>query len=252
MKRRRAIFTLVRNESFFLPLWLQYYNRYFAYQDIYVIDHETNDGSTDNLPCNTILLKHEYTNDTIFFTEVLNDFQNKLLRNYQYVVCADADEFIYHENGLDVYIDNLMIPSVTCNGYEIVHKRASEPPLNIHAPILRQRNYWVKSSLYSKPTISSVPSYWSPGLHSSRNAGPKDDNLILLHLKRVDYNIALEKNKRNASTNLSQYEIVHNLGYQFWITGDRFENWFDNDFYGGYTSANIELIPDSIKEKFPI
>ena len=37
---------MVYNEAVFLPIWLRYYSRFFAPDDIYVLDHESTDGST--------------------------------------------------------------------------------------------------------------------------------------------------------------------------------------------------------------
>ena len=39
--RAAAIVTIVQNEPVILPIWLRYYSRYFAAEDIYVLDHET-------------------------------------------------------------------------------------------------------------------------------------------------------------------------------------------------------------------
>ena len=45
--RRRAVLTIVHNEPVFLPIWLRFYSRFFAADDIYVLDNDTTDGSTD-------------------------------------------------------------------------------------------------------------------------------------------------------------------------------------------------------------
>src|SRR5436190_17272313 len=45
--RRRAALTMVQNEAVFLPIWLRYYSRFFGPDDLYVLDHDTSDGSTD-------------------------------------------------------------------------------------------------------------------------------------------------------------------------------------------------------------
>ena len=46
-RKRRAVVTMVHNESVFLPIWLRYYSRFFAPEDIYVLDNDSTDGSTD-------------------------------------------------------------------------------------------------------------------------------------------------------------------------------------------------------------
>ena len=47
-----AVFTLVRDEKDFLPIWVRYYSRHFDVGDLFILDHGTTDGSTDpsNLP----------------------------------------------------------------------------------------------------------------------------------------------------------------------------------------------------------
>ena len=47
LRKRRAVVTIVHNEPVFLPIWLGYYSRFFAAEDIYVLDNESTDGSTD-------------------------------------------------------------------------------------------------------------------------------------------------------------------------------------------------------------
>ena len=46
MKRRKAAFTIVKNEPVMLPIWLSYYSKHFDLQDLYVLDHQSTDGST--------------------------------------------------------------------------------------------------------------------------------------------------------------------------------------------------------------
>ena len=48
-EKRRAVLTIVQNEAVFLPIWLRYYSRFFAPDDIYVLDHESTDGSTSEV-----------------------------------------------------------------------------------------------------------------------------------------------------------------------------------------------------------
>ena len=43
--QRCAVFTIVQNELVFLPLWLRHYWRHVAPADLYVLDHQSTDGS---------------------------------------------------------------------------------------------------------------------------------------------------------------------------------------------------------------
>ena len=38
-KKSRAVVTMAQNENIFLPVWWKYYSRFFAPEDIYVLDH---------------------------------------------------------------------------------------------------------------------------------------------------------------------------------------------------------------------
>jgi len=53
------VLTIVHNEAVFFPIWLRYYSRFFAPDDIYVLDHETTDGSTDGDGFVRIPVEHE-------------------------------------------------------------------------------------------------------------------------------------------------------------------------------------------------
>jgi hypothetical protein len=44
-RRCRAVVTMAHNEAVFLPIWWKYYARFFAPEDIYIIDHDTTDAS---------------------------------------------------------------------------------------------------------------------------------------------------------------------------------------------------------------
>jgi hypothetical protein len=43
--RKIAAFTMVKNEKWFLPIWLNYYTKFIDERDIYVLDHASTDGS---------------------------------------------------------------------------------------------------------------------------------------------------------------------------------------------------------------
>jgi hypothetical protein len=49
-KRPAAVFTIVREEAVFLPIWLRYYAAHFAPEDIYVLHHVVPGGPEDRCP----------------------------------------------------------------------------------------------------------------------------------------------------------------------------------------------------------
>jgi hypothetical protein len=45
-----AIVTMVYNESVNLPIWIRYYRRAAPSATLFVVDHASDDGSTDHIP----------------------------------------------------------------------------------------------------------------------------------------------------------------------------------------------------------
>ncbi len=111
--RPRAAFTIAHDEPVMLPIWLRYYGRFFAPDDLFVLAHDTSDGSTDGLTglCNVVPVHREAAFDHRWLRTVVEDFQAFLLRSYETVLFAEVDEFVVADpsrhSGLDAYIDAL-------------------------------------------------------------------------------------------------------------------------------------------------
>lgn len=195
MKKECAIFTIVKNEKLFIPIWYSYYSKFFDKDDIYILDNNTDDGSLDVINSNIIKIKSEFDLDYRLLTNEVTKFQSILLKKYKYVIYTDVDEIIFNtiEPDLKKYISFLSknnISYVTCIAYEIYHDIDNkECNYNKNIKILDQRNLWFRHHIYDKTLISSVPCSWVVGFHHTTNLIPNPDpNLILLHLHRFDYN----------------------------------------------------------------
>ena len=77
-RQRSALLTIVRDEPVFLPIWLRYYSRYFAEDDIHVLDHGSIDGSTEVGGFVRIPVEHE-TVDNTWMVERVQAEQRRLL-----------------------------------------------------------------------------------------------------------------------------------------------------------------------------
>lgn len=95
-KRKCAVFTIVKNESVYLPIWLRYYKKYFNDKDIYVLDHESTDGSTENLSVNCKLVTNDLFQDNEWLLSVTKEFQRKLLRDYRQVLFAIYNQSCFY------------------------------------------------------------------------------------------------------------------------------------------------------------
>jgi hypothetical protein len=250
--RSRAAFTIVQNEPVFLPLWLAHYRRYFDPDDIYVLDHDSTDGSTSGLTgtCNVLPVHRSASFDHDWLRSTAEQFQSFLLASYETVLYAEADEFIVAEptrhSGLDSYIEELRGPAACCTGYEVVHY-PSEQPLRLDSPILGQRQYWHSSARYSKRLIAKAPLAWGQGFHRELRFPEvrPDPDLYLIHLHRADYDRCHARHRSAASRNWSERDLAGGAGSQNRIVeADEFRHWFYNV---GLGSAERERIPDRLK-----
>ena len=77
---------MVHNEPVFLPIWLAYYSRFFAPEDIYVLDNDTTDGSTDRdgfvrIPVPTTRSDH------VWMVETIEKLQHELIEQLRRRPC---------------------------------------------------------------------------------------------------------------------------------------------------------------------
>jgi len=260
MKKFAAVFTIVKNEKYFLPIWYRYYSRYFPKQDIYILDHQSNDGSTINIDCNVHVVKNDQAFDAAWLRDTVINFQKRLLQDYEYVVFAEADEIIVtlENSSNDLYEHIINMKKLGRNfdvatGYEMMHDTVYEKPYDFNNPILDQRKNWYREAAYDKTLISSVPIEWGIGFHDTQyrkqadwvngeNLIDPNDNLILIHLHKFDYPIYMKRKINMKSFNMAN-PMFDNEGFQ-----QRFTDLKDmRDFF--YSSeSRLEMIPSN----FPV
>lgn len=239
---------MVHNEPVFLPIWLSYYSRFFAPEDIYVLDNDTTDGSTDRDGFTCIPAPHD-TMDDAWRARTFADLQHALLDRYDVVLVTDVDEIIAPTPGrgtLGEYLDGFDEEWVNCLGYEILHMKDVEPPLRVDEPILDQRGHWYFNGGYDKAAVATVPLTWRPGFHGRADFHYKlDPDLRLIHLHRVDYEICLERHRAQRLRPWAEHEARLGWGAHNRITEEReFERWFyeDNCFTGDIRPESIPAV----------
>lgn len=205
-----AIFTIVHNEKIMLPIWLRYYMRHAHAEDIWILDHNTIDGSTsgDNIPQgvnykrihgDAAWMPHHFLNRQVEM------HQQRLFRaGYKCVLFAESDEMIIanpelFSGGLKQYLAAFLADDARkfsrVVGYEIAHLSegdGAEPVIDWSKSILSQRNFALRMVHFDKPLLSKVPLRFVPGHHHAKSHYSKnfdipfDNNLILVHLHYVD------------------------------------------------------------------
>ena len=91
------MFTIVKNESYFLPIWIKYYSFFFDKNDIYILDHDSDDNSTTELDVNVVNIHNTLAFDHQWLVDTVQDFQQKLLEKYKCVLFSESDiTYLYH------------------------------------------------------------------------------------------------------------------------------------------------------------
>jgi len=212
---KKAIFTIVKNEKFFIKLWYEYYSQHFNPSDIYILNHDSNDSSLDVIKytgCNIIDVHNETTFDHNWLLQTVKDFQVELLKKYDTVVFTESDEFIVPLNvSLSDYVNTFDGEYVTCMGIELLHGGMDYSP---EKSVLEQKtNYRLNPEFMNKTLITKRPLNYTHGFHKLIDMPDKiDENLLLIHLHYFDYNVFI--NRSYDRMKMSATFEKGDLGYQ--------------------------------------
>lgn len=249
----RAVFTMVRDEAVFLPIWLRYYSQHFSPAEIFVFDHGSRDGSVAaaqalfRFCCTRV--DHPVYNDFPWYTGFIQEKQRELLSTHGVVVFAEADEILWHPSGLRQYLAGFTRKSVRATGWNVWHDRTEEQDLDLGRSILSQRRYWVRNPLYDKPLVTRVPLTYGFGFHACNERARVDADLLLLHLHTMDYRLALQKHQRtHAYRDYAAESLSTGYGHEGRLVGEQFASWFDEQ---GHTERR-QLIPGHLRSAAPV
>lgn len=239
---------MVYNEAVFLPLWLAYYSQFFVPKDIYVLDNGTTDGSIDREGFNRILIASEKV-DWGWHRDKIQQLQHDLIERYEIVLCTDVDEIVapdQRRGTLADYLDNFTDEFVNCTGYELIHMKDTEAPIDLNRPILEQRSHWFPNPVYGKPLLARIPMQWHGGFHALVDARVNPDpDLYLIHLHRMDYDICFARHQQRAARPWNKRDVQEGWGYQNRITDpEQFARWFYEDSCWAGFPLRVERIPD--------
>lgn len=246
-----AVFTIVQNEPFFFPIWLDYYSRFFAPEDIYVLDHDTTDGSTDREGFQLERVS-KATYDIRWLKKVVERKQRELLMDYDNVLFVDSDEIVAPNpvlGNLGDYLAGFNGIWINCLGYEVL-QMPDEGPIQAGRPILEQRRCWFPNSIYDKPALSTIPIDWKLGFHGRRdNHGRFDPDLRLIHLHRADYEVCLERHRAYRRRRWNRRNLAKGWSTHNRITdAAEFRRWYYEDTAAPLLELKLEEIPEEWKQ----
>jgi len=188
--------TMARDEADMLPRWIDYYGRQLGFDNLIVLDDNSVDGSTDDLPCTRYRLppapwKRRWAKTR---ARLVNGIADGLLACYDVVLFTDTDEFLVADpakySGLVEYLaDRHDKPVIAPLALELVHNTTVEPPLDPARPLLQQRRFVKFSPGMCKPLLKRTGVPWQHAFHAIRAPFEVDPDLWLLHLKYHDVTV---------------------------------------------------------------
>lgn len=216
--RPYAVFTIVHNESLFLRLWCNYYC-WLPDVDAYVLDDSSSDGSVEDakrrfpkLTVHRVEPGGRY--DLVRLRERVEDFQRKLLEEYEVVVYTDVDEFLLTANheGLVAFLERFRRSGeaqARATGWHCVHRVGEEPPMALMEgeSVLKDRSVMQTLPKYDKVLISKIPSRWTNGFHGCEGMDrlKPDPNLALFHAWMIDYGAFMRKPRSYMGSAVKRY-----------------------------------------------
>ena len=153
---------MARDEGPMLRRWVDHYSRELGPDNLVVIDDNSTDGSTDDLPCPVIRIppigKKPFEPSRM---GLLSGLADSLLNVYDAVLFSDADEFVVADPDKYDSIRHLVADRADRDvlgvvALNLVHA-PSEGPLDPARPLLEQRRYAKFLPLMCKPAIKRIP-----------------------------------------------------------------------------------------------
>jgi hypothetical protein len=215
-----AVFTKIYNENLFIELFCRHYTKLTEPINVYLIDHDSDDGSVYETArkygCQVVRIPRGFTDESNM-RRYCEYFQRFLLTKYKWVIYADIDELLVHEDGLD-HFKKLLIEETWQgvyapeNGYEVFHHPDFEPELDYSRPIGEQRNFLHPNKAYAKPVVASDKAFWGPGFHYALNINQRVmPKLCMIHLAHMSVQNTLNRELIRMKQKRSAGDLASNI-----------------------------------------
>lgn len=242
---------MVRNEIEFFRIWIRYYRNFFRDDDIYIIEHGCSPAITPDVRNRHHVITVPFHGFPVAdFRERHIMFLHRQLEEtgkYNYIIVNDVDEVLITDPEiyptLIEYLDQLDGSPIAPDTYSVLFARGDKK-IDLGKKVLTQRSIWAKEFLFEKTIINSRTPFWTIGFHYiydisgyvsvkpeeimiSRFNFPLhqkhiDKNVILLHLKRMDYSSLLRRHVEQ-----KKFEKTADFQWRYKFLCDKaFDDWF--------------------------
>jgi len=249
---RVAVIGLFHREYFYIPFWQNYYGKLFGLNHLYVVGNLKEDESLKlfSPTVNKIDYVPQYFADHYQHIEIVLNLQKQLLKSYDVVIFAEADQFFIPDPdkylNLNDYLHHNTQDYIKVSGWNVRHEPEKESYYNPTKRILEQRNYWFKDpGPEDKQVIIRKPmNFYHAGFHVCDPSVERDPDLVNMHLQKFDFNLCNSRNYiRTSAKNWHPGSGKHGMGSHVF----KYDEELYNDWLAENKSLNLELIPERYK-----
>jgi hypothetical protein len=214
---------MVRDERDMLPRWIRHYGGHLGFDNLIVLDDNSEDGSTRGLPCTVHRLPPPRPTDQWgpMRVRLVNGLSAGLLAYYDAVIFTDVDEFLVPDPAKYSSIPHYLAAHPDRDVFaglalDVVHNARVEPPIDPDRPVLAQRRFVKLNPAMCKPLVKRRPVRWHSAFHAVKAPFEIDPDLLMFHLKFFDEQALREVGDRRRAVH-----ETHGRGHtnSFWPRG---------------------------------
>lgn len=200
---RIGVVSMVRNDSFFVLKWINYYSKQVGHENLFLIL----DGLDQALPegfghINVIRLPQRNLSriqGDRSRARLISHFARSLFHRYDIVIAHDIDEYLVIDPDLQLtfgefFQKQVRSASLSALGLDVGQHLKLELPIDAARPFLEQRSFAHVSARYTKAVVATRPLTWGSGFHRVKGKNFHiDPDLYLFHFGMVDFDISRAK-----------------------------------------------------------
>lgn len=210
--KKVAVVTMQFNEAFYVSRWIDYYAALVGRENLYVVDHDSDDEVREILRGVSVVRYPRSALDDQERARFVSKFVGALLELYETVVYTDCDEFVSHDPrrfaSLGDWLDASDFEYSTCIGFNLVPMLEEENAILLGGPVLRQRGHVRFVSPMCKTLIVRKPIRWGGGFHHA-NHPPRFHGAYLFHLKYADLGERMRRQALTRGLDFAQVDQGH-------------------------------------------
>jgi hypothetical protein len=203
VKKKIGVISMVRNDQFFIPKWIDYYGSQFGHENLFLIlDGHDQEYPAGSEALNVIRLPREKqtrSRGDKNRIDLISNLAKALFQRYDLIIAHDIDEILVADPALQMPLPDYLrrhfrYSSLSALGLDVGQNTDLEGPIDPSRPFLGQRSFAHVSARYTKAIVVTRPVRWGSGFHRVLHRNFHiDPNLYLFHFGMVDYEIARSK-----------------------------------------------------------